>query len=330
MAELIMDSAERNKNKRSGRPIAIDDPTLVGRRDQLVFLFETTWEHVGLRLPWIKKPADLLEILKVWKNDNRENQYYVVQLLLRPSSVTATPTDLTRLRRQLGEANIAVRNAWDFQDTCRKALDIAKRAFSDHLTETDKAKVEDQISRRTENLAQAEADYRAANDGQNTAQQTLNEAESSFARAEFTRFVRSNRYRLTPLNIANALAGLPYIGWRQSALRCKKHPPVGSNGLSMQIFNVIRRIADSCTRRSDLIGHAQRWLKDKKNRKSLGAEELRKKFYYLRWAIKAVLEAEKRVTARELPFAITREYWRRVNRSSNVDLLFEEEERIAD
>jgi hypothetical protein len=56
---------------------------------------------------------------------------------------------------------------------------------------------------------------------------------------------------------------------------------------------------------------------------------LRKKWYYLRWSIKTVLEAEPRVSSRSLPFAITREYWKRTNRPSNVDALFEEEERIV-
>lgn len=330
MADLIMASADPATKNRPGRRSSIDDGTLLGRRDQLVFLFETTWEHVGERLPWIKKPIELLEVLQVWKKDNRENQYYVAQLLLRPSSAIAGPGDLTRLRRDLEEANIAYRKALDVQDAGRKALDTAKFAFSDKLADTDKAKVQDQISRRTEKFTQADAQLCIALDRQNKAQEELNAAESSFARAEFVRFVRSNRYRLTPVNIANALAGLPHIGWRQSALRCKKYPPEGSNGLSIQIFTAIRRIADSCPRRSELISHSQQWLRDKKNRKSLGAEELRKKFYYLRWAIKAVLETKTRVTSKELPFVIAREYWDRIKHISNVDLLFEEEDQIVD
>jgi hypothetical protein len=86
---------------------------------------------------------------------------------------------------------------------------------------------------------------------------------------------------------------------------------------------------DSYTRRSELIEHAEAWLRDKGNVKSLGSQELQKKFYYLRWAIKTVLEAETRVTTKELPYAIAREYWKRVRCPSNVDLLFEEEERIV-
>lgn len=320
---------DQTKKRRPGRPLAVDDAMLVSARDQLVFLFETTWEHVGERLPWIKKPADVLETLQVWKTDNRHNHYYVAQLLLRPSTVAVEARDLASLRDQLRISNVRARDTWEVCEDCRKALETAQRALGDGLSDEDKVKVQDQIARRSEKLAKAEADYRSAHDRQKQIQESLNDAESSFARSEFVRFIKSNRYRLTPLSTANALAGLPYVGWRQSALRCKKHPAAGSNGLSIQVFNAIRRIANSCPRRSELIGHAECWLKDRKNRKSLGADELRKKFYYFRWAIKTVLEAEERVMTRGLPFAITREYWKRVNQPSPVDQLFEEEERIV-
>jgi hypothetical protein len=155
----------------------------------------------------------------------------------------------------------------------------------------------------------------------------LQDGEAYFARAEFVRFLRSHRYRLTPLNVANALAGLPYIGWRQSAKRCRKHEARGANGGAMQIFNTIRRIVQSCTRKSELIKHAERWLKAHSGTKSFGVLELRKDFYYLRWSIKTVLETGSR--RRELPYAIAREYWKRKSTPSNVDLLFAEEESIV-
>jgi hypothetical protein len=331
LAEIIFASADpANQKPKPGRPVAIDDGRLLNTRDQLLFLFETTWDHVGGKLQWIKKPADVLETLQVWKNDNRENHYYVAQLLLRPASSAASARDLAELRRQTSEANVAQYETRMRIDEYRKALETAERALSPDLSEADKAKVQDQIARRKEKLQSAEAKHALAASRQKQVQERLQDAEAIFARSEFVRFCRSNRYELKPLNLANALAGLPFIGWRQSAIRCTKHPASGSNGMSMQIFDTIRKIADSCTRRSELIQHAEGWLREKRNIKSLGAKELQKKFYYLRWAMKAVLEAETRVTSRELPYAITREYWKRVTHPSNVDSLFEEEERIVD
>jgi len=331
MAEKILGLVSKEKPKpQPGRPIAIDDGRLWGARDHLVWLFEVTWADVGERLPWIKKPVDVLDAIRVWDNPNLSTgNHYIAKCLLRPSSIPANPKWLATTRRRLGELNVAVQSASDERDRCHQSLEKAERALSDDLSASDKAAVQDQISRRRQRLSQAEAKYDALSKQQKDKQDLLLDGEATFARDEFVRFCRSNRYRLTPLNIANALAGLPYIGWRQSANRCKKRPAPGPDGRSMQVFKTIDRIVRSCVRRSDLVGHAERWLRAQKAKNSLGVSELQEKWYYLRWCIKTVLEANPRVSTRELPFAITREYWKRIGRPSNVDLLFEEEERIV-
>ena len=313
-----------------GRPIAIDDETLRDAREHLVWLFEQTWSDVGEHLPWIKKPADVLEAVRIWDNPNlATGSHYIAKSLFRPSSIPATQNWLNATRLELGKLTEALRHAYDTQEKRQRDLDTAQRALGDHLSEADKAKVLDQISRRGQKLSEAKTEYEVLQKKERALQDKLSDGEAGFARAEFVRFCRSNRYRLTPLNIANALAGLPYIGWRQSATRCRKHPSAGENGQSIQIFRTIEHIVRSCVRRSDLIKHAETSLRDRKKKKSLGVTELRKKWYYLRWSIKTVLETEPRVSTRSLPFAITKEYWKRTNRPSNVDALFEEEERIV-
>lgn len=201
-----------------GRPIAIEDGRLLGARDHLVWLFEGTWADIGARLSWVKKPADVLDAIRVWDNPNLSTgNHYIAKCLLRPSSIPVTPKWLTVKRRELGELNEAARSAWDAREKCRQSLEVAQRALSPDLSEDEKAIVQDQISRRAQKFSEADAEQLAANDRQKKMQDLLNDGEASFARAEFVRFCQSNRYRLTPLNVANALAGLPYIGWRQSA-----------------------------------------------------------------------------------------------------------------
>jgi hypothetical protein len=220
--------------------------------------------------------------------------------------------------------NRAVRAAYDIREKCRQDLDTAERALSDHLSESDKAAVLDQISRRGQKFSDARVEYDSLEKQQREVQELVLDGEASFARDEFARFCGSNHYRLEPMNIANALAGLPFIGWRQSITRCKKHPSTHGEGQSIQTFRTIERIVGSCVRRSDLAGHAEKYLRDKKTKKSLGANVLRNKWYYLRWSIQTVLAADPRVSTRNLPFAITREYWKRIKQPSNVAALFEE------
>jgi hypothetical protein len=331
MAEKILGLVSQpNPRPQAGRPIAIDDDRLFGAREHLVWLFEETWADVGERLPWIRKPADSLDAIRVWDNPNLSTgTHYLAKCLLRPSSIPATQKWLTARRLELGKLNRAVRDASSTQERCSQALDTAERALSDQLSNSDKAAVLDQISRRGQKLADAKIEFDRLKEHQHEVEKLLLDGEASFARNEFARFCASSRYRLTPMNMANALAGLPYIGWRQSTTRCKKHPSNRGEGQSFQIFKTIERIVRSCVRRSNLVGHAEKWLRDKKTRNSLGVAELRKKWYYLRWSIKTVLDVDPRVPTRNLPFAITREYWKRANRPSNVDALFEEEERIV-
>ena len=93
----------------------------------------------------------------------------------------------------------------------------------------------------------------------------------------------------------------------------------------MQEFNEIRRIVQSGTRKSELIKHAERWLKDQGS-KSHAVSELRKNWYYLRKAIHAALEARTRTP--DLASEITKDYRRRKSSPSNIDLLFAEEEAL--
>ena len=95
----------------------------------------------------------------------------------------------------------------------------------------------------------------------------------------------------------------------------------------MEVFETIRRIVNSCTRRSELIKHAERWLRSQRRTRAYGVSDLQTHWYYLRLSIKASLEAG--VRSRDLPFAIAREYWQRKSHPSNPDVLFAEEERIV-
>jgi hypothetical protein len=320
---------ENNAKRNLGRRTVIEDGRLWGNRDHLVWLFEVTWADVGAKLAKIKTPAQVYDALKVSEQQNRQNLHYVTQILLRQSSSPATAKLLNERRRQLDDLHKSTLEADGYRQKCRESLELADRAASPGLSEGEKVVVEEERARRAKKFAEAEAEHNLATSREEKMEQLLRDGEAYFARAEFARFLRSNRYRLTPVNVANALAGLPIIGWRQSAKRCKGQACPGANGLSIQVFETIRRIIQSGTRRSELVKHAERWLRTQRNTKSLGVPELRKSWYYLRWSIKTVLEASPRVPTRELPHEIAREYWGRKNRPSNVDLLFADDESIV-
>ncbi len=318
----LEEAPQSPQGPRRRKPI-IEDGRIWNDRDHLVWLLEVTWPDVGGRLPRIKTPADVLEVLQAWQG--RSNNY-IVETLLRKESSPATATILNRQRHQLGSLHIKSLEAWESREKCRESLEVAERAFSPQLTEREKSIVEEQRTKRAAKLVQADKLYAASKDREDKLDKLLKEGEAHFARVQFIEFCQSRRYRLTAVNTANALAGLPFIGWRQSSLRCAQQQAQGANGGAMQVFDTIRRIVASRTRKSLLVDHAGQWLKSQRGSKSFGVTELKKNFYYFRAAIEMVLKSNPR--GRDLPYAIAKEYWERKNHISNIDILFAEDEAL--
>jgi len=322
--DIFTVTAENSAKLPRGRQLAIDDGRLFGVRDHLVWLLESTWPDVGGGLSTIKNPADVCAALQIWEQRSHE---YTAQLLLRPSSSPATAKVLNERRRRLGELNETVRNAHEFLEKSWESFERAMRIIPvTQLSQNEQKVIDDAIRKRAEVLAHAGTELLTFRDRQAQLERILRDGEAYFARAEFVRFLRSDRYEIRPLNIANALAGLPYIGWRQSAKRCQGQVCTGANGGAIQIFETIRRIVQSCTRKSELNRHAEQWLRAQGHTESFGVSELRKDWFYLRWSIKTVLESGAR--RRDLPYAIARQYWKRKSTPSNVDLFFAEEEAL--
>jgi hypothetical protein len=328
VAENIMALlADNDPKPRRRRESTIEDGRLWQYRDCLVGLLETTWGHVGDKLPRIKKPADVYEALRVWEENHRDHLLYVTRALLRLSGSPATMKSLNQKRRQMRDLNVSAHNASAYLEKCCAFVDTAVRALNAPCPETERALIDEKLKERAIVAAHAANAHLALQKRQEDMVEHIKDCEAYFARSEFCRFCKSKRYRLTPKNTGDALAGVPEIGWRQSAKRCKKEPCVGLGGGSMQVFETIRRIVQSCARKPDLLRHAERWLRAQRRTKSFGTSELQTNWYYLRLAIKASLEAS--IRSRDLPFAITREYEKRRYHPSNPDVVFAEEERIV-
>ena len=328
VAENIMAFlAEETPKPRRGRKVAIEDGPLWTCRDSLVGLLETTWADVGDKLPRIKKPGDVYEALRVWEQDNRHDLLYVTQALLRSSGSPATIKSLNEKRRRMRALNVSTNNASEYLRKCCASVETAVRAFNVPCPENERAIIDEILKERAIAVAHAANAHLALKVQQEEMAEHIRDCEAYFARAEVSRFCKSKRYRLTPLNTADAIAGLPEIGWRQTAKRCKQKACSGSGGGSIQVFETIRRIVESCARKPELLRHAERWLRAQRRTKSFGTSNLQENWYYLRLSIKSALEAG--IRSRDLPFAITREYWKRRYHPTNPDMLFAEEERIV-
>jgi hypothetical protein len=325
VAENISDFDSGDPPKRKlGRDLGIEDGRLFGVREHLVWLIETTWDQAGCALPTIKTVDEIPSVLDIWKDRSTE---HVTSALLRPSSIPTTSKQLRAQRRDLGKLNEKVQSALEEVDKRVGSIERAMRIDTTQLSEGEQIVVDDEIRKRVAVAVRAVNKYWALQDQQNTLENLVKDGEAYFARAELVHFCKSKRYRLRPLNIANALAGLPFIGWRQSAKRCKKWESAGEKGVSFQVFEIIRRIVASNTRRLELVRDAELWLRNRRSNESAGLVDLHKNWYYLRRSIQT--ELGKGTSRRNLPSAISIEYWRRKSSPSAVDLAFAEDETVV-
>jgi prefoldin subunit 5 len=325
VAEHIFNSdSEIPPNKPLGRHLGIERDRLWGVREHLVWLIEATWDQAGVELPTIKTAEQIPSVLQIWKERSTEQ---VVSTLLRPSSTRATSKQLRAQRRELEKLNEKVRSAQEEVERRIESIESAMRIDATQMSEGDQSVVDEQIRKRAAAAAHAGNEYVAVRDRQQNLEILLKDGEAYFARAELFHFRQSKRYRLNPLNIANALAGVPFIGWRQSVKRCKKWESAGEKGVSFQVFEIIRRIVAANARRAELVRDAERWLRNRRSGESAGMADLHKNWYYLRRSIQT--ELDKGTRTRNLPSAISKEYWRRKSNPSAVDLAFAEDEIIV-
>jgi hypothetical protein len=70
----------------------------------------------------------------------------------------------------------------------------------------------------------------------------LADQEAHYCRTELLKFTRDRRYAHNPRNLANALAGLPYLGCRRSAARCAKLPYTYEPYVMYRVFEFIEQV----------------------------------------------------------------------------------------
>jgi hypothetical protein len=153
----------------------------------------------------------------------------------------------------------------------------------------------------------------------------LAEEEAYYAQQELLRFVLSGRYALIPINFANAMAGLPYMGWRQSFKRCLGRE-CQTNGMAYRTFRIIRSaVSRSIDSSESVIDSVRTFLKTAKAEADIIAE-LKKNWYYLRIAIDDSVANNHARDA--LAYRITAVYQKRSCSKTAVDLILEERERL--
>jgi hypothetical protein len=314
------------QQKRRGRRSELSNPQLDNRRNQLVQIFEGSWGEIGWGLPRCKKADDLALIFRPLR-ESRSWIAEVVEIFCRPSSEAFSPSTLRQVRserRRLAEPlRLAEKSMGVAEDRLHKLDGVFMQAHGRSRRIVKRAR-----KQRRKELWKTSVEYLKLADSEKRLKARQKSLEGSFARQELMRFIRSKRYDVTPLSLANAVAGIPYMGWRHSMRRNANTPPVTLNGLAYQTFKAIRYLAETPKKRTekDLVKSFRESIRLLPRRYKLAQEEFAKNWLYLERAIRKSFRTKS--PRKALPFEIVKRYFEQLQTQSHLDIILAEQAQI--
>jgi hypothetical protein len=311
---------------RPGRP-TIRDSWLSANRDRLVDMLSSQWAVIGWQLTTADTRDKLRQVFQPVK-DHADNHLF--SRLLRSTTLDAGAGEIRRKRK-------AVRAAAELRFYAREKCDKCVNACREIEIAMDQAK-SDQIEyvhrefyRRRAECQSAQDQLRAANVSERNLENELADAEAAFAQDQLLEFIKKEKYSLHPLNLGNAMAGLPYardvpfIGVWVSRERCAKIESRFWPNIRFQLFKTIESlwngVGTSATSPVDFfrgkIAALPRAVKptipqDKQGRKKRVPNSVRQQltdnFYYLERAIDKSMESAQN-DPRPMPFRILAKFY---------------------
>ncbi len=324
--EYAFQAQEREPKRRPlGRPSLIDDASLHNRRDQLVQILEGYWGDIGWSLQRIRKSDDLVNVFKVLEGKVWD---HVISLFWIPSLQTGISNFPNKIRLELRCLGRPIRAADEANRNAYERLQRARSALGPELSRHEKKPVRKEFVKRWKEAREADEKYKKLNERDRDLRAQLKLAEANFIHREIFRFIKSKRYELNPLNLANAAAGLPYMAWRQSMRRCSKEKCISANGTSYQVFKAIRYLVSGVKKKTvqGFIQHFQEGIPQLPSRYRLARADLAEKWLFLERALKGILR--KKVHPKALSFEITKRYFFQMRSQTYTDILLAERAKL--
>jgi hypothetical protein len=311
---------------RRGPRSALSEAQLHNRRDQFVQIFEGEWAEIGLELQTCKKADDLIRIFTPLA-ESRSWISQVVALLCRPCSEPCSAAILRKTRSERRRLAEPLRRADEAKQLAQEQLHQVDAALTKAHGRSRRIVKRARKQRRKEAWKTAQ-EYRGLANTERILEARIKGLEASFVRQELVRFIKSKRYEVTPVNLANAVAGLPDTGWRQSMRRNLRAPSRIANGLRYQVFKAIRYLTGIVTRKSEnaFVRDFRQCIPIIPSRYGQPRNELAATWYYLERALRRSYRLKPR--RKSLPFEIGKRYFKQIHSQSQVDIVLAQQARI--
>jgi len=293
-----------------GHPSFLSDEDLWHRRDNALGHFEIEWPEWGWDLRRARTAADFNPIFAATEHTSLGEQSRRFRI---PSSVPFDDLDLNRkkhkaLLQRIRNSYEAVREIADLKGRIDTALRDVNTVDGVEL------KIAQQRFTREWNQRRREYERLSAEDERLRRQIEMQEA--AFAQSELLRFVREKRYAWNPVNLAEAVAGLGFMSYRQSIRRCRRKKCNDSSSLQYEVFRAIAYLCEGRGPRQ-LFGELRERIMDLPRRFVSAQRELRRDFYFLRMAVDDSVRCNHRGS--QFAYAVARKFARSTRSMSLLD-----------
>jgi len=311
--------AESKKPKR-GRP-TLPDNFLLGSRNNWLFAVEEKWDEIGYSLLEIRQTGvgtidDVRRVFDLLKGSDTHafSKPFPQQTT---QQVTGKQIRANRLFNSTVHRNIEEKRSR--VAGLRRAFAEVERALEepghqdDEILRTEARQIEGRLLPLEDDLKRAERELPQFD-------QQKRDQDAFWFCSQLLDFLKGKRRNaVTPLNLANALAGLPQMGWRESDVRCSKFrrssPCVSLSYLVVQLVSRMLRRRPKVSQDPPIEFFRAQILKLPK--KDVGIREvLRRAWRDFRLAIEECWKESK--SEEFMPFAITSTFLRNHTRSKTL------------
>lgn len=316
---------ESDGKKTRGRRPEIDAMTLRRAVDELEFILEQNWGVVG----WLLQRAETITEVQSALNEKIVSQRSrFLEPFTHEETQKTTASELRSTRKEIKSAEGKYRK---HHAELLHAKESCERVFRDWATQSDqvkKARIHSLHLGQAQRLTEAESLECKSRLRLDTLRDQLRANEAFFVQSEILNFIRSRRGAFTPLNIARAMAGMPFLSARVSFEKCSTLDPKREDGFEFQTFQIIERalVAPVATSGCEIASMRKRLLKGR-GKNLPPAVDLRDNWFFLEDAIRS--EARDLDAPREsLAFRVFAKYKQRCSSHTYSDELFANAQRL--
>jgi hypothetical protein len=287
---------------RRGRPDELTTWLLQDRRDGLLALFQRYWASFAWELEQARTPEQVREALRVIPRPRD-----VLDPFINPELRKSDRVALRRLRDRHSALRKLFPKSREREEETQRSLEDLNQAMAGQTLDARVFQYRDEYARRHR---QARRRFEKLSRTLEKAQARISAEEAYIAQNELLSFFGNKRCEYSPRGLAVAMAGVPEVSWRRSAEKCKTLPPANPFDQVFEEFRHVERALKSPPKdEKSAVEQVKKYLLKKTTESDYAAQELRKNWYFLVEAIRAVYQQKAPKSA--IPYRVYAEYQRR-------------------